>query len=143
MSDNEPLDLTAIEARLKAATSGPWLKGEWEGHCLLPHLHAGLDAPCKYEYTIRQGPNDLSIILPEQEPRYLINNYSDYGRILSEKNVDFIANAPTDIAALVAEVHNLRREVNKLAKDSYDQIIDKSFWVDRDFEPPYPDEKED
>ena len=58
--------------------------------------------------------------------------------VLYERGV-FRGSTFDDIAALVAEVERLRREVNTMAWSSYDQIIDKRWSWDREFEPPYPD----
>lgn len=70
------IDLTAIKARLAAATPGPWRKGDG-----------------------RSGRSPATIYASSSVVVYLVDNPRD--RIL-------IANAPTDLAALVAEVERLR-----------------------------------
>jgi len=71
-----PEALAAIEARLKAATPGPW---EWDGEIL--------SSPDNDVY------NHILSLFPK-----------------AEKNYRFIANAPTDLALLIAEVKRLEAE---------------------------------
>lgn len=80
MSD---LDLTPIKARLNAATPGPWAVIDDLAVTAAPDV--GGDDAC------------LSIVFPA------IVEFTP-----SAADADFIAHAPTDIAALVAEVESLR-----------------------------------
>jgi hypothetical protein len=118
----EPLDLAAIEARLKAATPGPW--GYKAG--FLKHYVFSLDAQ-----------EDFGISLQEL-------HWNDGHEVPAAANAQFIANAPTDIAALIAEVRRLRREVNKMVRDSYNsdngEVGYEQPW--RKLSLPYPDEEE-
>jgi hypothetical protein len=140
VSDNEILDLAAIEARLKAATPGPWRWADW-------HAIFGTWEDPKNRRVLEQNPRyDFrnSMIIPEKDVRTeRVIDLADIREVYKEADLELIEHAPTDVAALVAEVHHLRREFNKLAKSSYDQIIDKRFAWSRDFEPPYPDEVEE
>lgn len=77
------LDLDAIKARLAAATPGPW-EEEREGG--------------GYPTGVVYGP-DCTVTSCDSEP----------GTLHQCTNAIFIANAPTDIAALVAEVERLRK----------------------------------
>jgi hypothetical protein len=93
----EPLDLAAIEARLKAATPGPW--GYKAG--FLKHYVFSLDAQ-----------EDFGISLQEL-------HWNDGHEVPAAANAQFIANAPTDIAALISEMKRLR-EVEKVSDRIYD-----------------------
>lgn len=101
--------LAAIEARLRAATPGPWtwtkttgrqasrefLLGQFEGSDG-PDLHGtGVGAPGK---TVEESC--LSTAITGNGPT-------------SEANAIFIANAPTDIAALIAEIARLREALRQ------------------------------
>jgi hypothetical protein len=116
------LDLADIEARLKAATPGPW--GYKAG--FLKHYVFSLDAQ-----------EDFGISLQEL-------HWNDGHEVPAAANAQFIANAPTDIAALIAEVRRLRREVNKMVRDSYNsdngEVGYEQPW--RKLSLPYPDEEE-
>lgn len=97
--------LTEIEARLRAATPGPWtwtrttgrqasrefLLGQFEGSDGPDLNGTGVGAPGK---TVEESC--LSTAITGNGPT-------------SEANAIFIANAPTDIAALIAEVAELRK----------------------------------
>lgn len=97
----KPLDLDAIEARLAAATPGPWFYDEYD------YINTSLideETGQEYHQYLAQTANDM-----------------DYSR---EHNVkadgEFIANAPTDIAALVKEVYRLREKVADLKDELND-----------------------
>jgi len=81
-----PAYLSAIRARLDAATPGPWRHDETHGAGYIV-ASRGVDA---------------------EEP--LIAEVAA-GEPIDSANAAFIENAPTDIAALLAEVERLRREV--------------------------------
>lgn len=79
----DELDLEPIRARLEAAAPGPWEVAKvWGGDWFF-------DGP----YIWDNGPDNTG------EPA------------TDKANAVFIANAPTDIAALLAEVERLRKEV--------------------------------
>lgn len=112
------VDLSEIEARAKAATPGPWLRGSYSGQCNLDHggpaRHNGKD--CDYRSTFREGGCEIVRAgLPDGAPmdrddKWLIAGQIDYetGGIKRECDADFIAHARTDIPALIAEVKSLR-----------------------------------
>lgn len=102
-----PADLTAISERLRDATPGPWTRTKTPGrekslNFLLSQfeasdgddLHgAGVGAPGK---TVEE--ECLSTAITGNGPT-------------SEANAEFIAHAPADIAALLAEVERLRQSL--------------------------------
>lgn len=75
------IDLEAIEARLKAATPGPWMSEFWDGLLFVSAIH---DAGGSYVCELGLGSDSAA------------------------KDAAFIAAAPTDVAALIAEVRRLR-----------------------------------
>lgn len=87
MTDSE---LAAIEARAKRATEGPWtIKSVWTDK------HSGADEV--------SGANGQSVCLcDEHDGGYNPN---------TQRNVDFIAHARTDIPALIAEIRRLRADM--------------------------------
>jgi hypothetical protein len=101
MSDTkEPLDIAVIEARLAAATPGPWKEYKWEIHPVLDYGGSGND--CHAICTEFYGPQAMQ------------------NRVL-------VANAPADIAALVARVRELEAE-NKArftvgAKETKERVL--------------------
>lgn len=111
MSDNnEPLDLAPIEQRLAAATPGPWKEYKWEIHPVLDYGASGND--CHAICTEFYGPQAMQ------------------NRVL-------VANAPTDIAALLQRVKELEAE---LAEAKRTQVKDGGRGQLRPF--PEPDEEE-
>lgn len=80
------MDLGAIKARLAAATPGPW-RSPWESDD---------------EYATFTGPDGAQVVD--------VTYYDGSRIVVSEANAALIANAPTDLAALVAEVERLRRK---------------------------------
>ena len=87
------LDLEPIKERLAAATPGPWKAKEdsWDG----------------YSVVIDDNGPGVSIIAEQ------IGQGEDGGR----GDAEFIANAPEDIAALVAEVERLRATIHVLTSE--------------------------
>ena len=85
------LDLEPIKERLAAATSGPW------GFHVLPQPVGITVATIHSE----QGP---------RETCWTVDLPPEIGGMGTEKDAEFIANAPEDIAALVAEVERLREQ---------------------------------
>lgn len=84
------INLDEIEARLKAATPGPWVGG---------HLRS-IESETGY---------NIALVY-----RYAVNN-EDTG----QENVALIAHAPTDIAALIAEVRQLRATVDRWQRTAH------------------------
>jgi hypothetical protein len=90
-------DLEAIKARLAAATPGPWIYDEWYGTedggwaAIGPHHEAG------------EGECDE----PDGEPHER-----------AKRDGALIAHAPTDLAALVAEVERLREDYEAACRDA-------------------------
>jgi hypothetical protein len=109
MSDTE-LDLEAIEARLAAITPGKWKFDEAADR----PLFVDKDNFLVWVGHIFEGDVELA---------------------MEKADGEFIANAPIDIAALVAEVHRLRQKLNQQAEDDHTQ-----YNPDDLFFPPYPDE---
>jgi len=109
MSQNEELDLHAIEQRLLRATPGPW------------RFYRKSDLPLRVDdgqgYD-KKGSHLISLDWPNND-----------AIIFKDADGEFIANAPTDIAALIEEVRRLRdiidekqEEIAKLDGSYYDQI---------------------
>ena len=86
------LDLEPIKARLEAATPGPW------DFYVLPQSVGITTATIHSEH----GP---------RETCWTVDLPPEIGGMGTEKDAEFIANAPEDIAALVAEVEQLREQV--------------------------------
>jgi len=87
----EPLDLDPIRTRLEAASLGPWRWEDWG------------DPPADHErsaYTLASDELGLTkAICTAAEATSMWKNPAD---------ADLIAHAPSDIAALIAEVERLR-----------------------------------
>lgn len=96
------LDLDAIEARANAATPGPW--------------------SADYSYIWSQAlPSMPNVVTPfvhteDEAPRLLINVV----------DAAFIAEARTDVPALVAEVRRLQCEVERLAKAGFERTVEET-----------------
>lgn len=98
----EPLDLEPIKARLRGAspppweTSGPDTIGEW----------------CVYSAPLGWMVAEANIVegLPTMSPRKETGASMVVDGDQANRNAALIANAPTDIAALIAEVERLRAE---------------------------------
>lgn len=87
---SEPLDLAPIEARLNAATMPPWLRTQWSDNGETPRR-----------------------VIADHTRCYVITTEG----MLANADAELIANAPTDIAALLAEVKTLRTKVLPRVKD--------------------------
>lgn len=96
MSD-QPLDLEPIVARSHAATGGPWEADE----------HANIWAPGIVELRWKGAPPRARCVVGAG-PAPVIPREAD---------VDLIANAPTDIAALLAEVEAWRTVARQAISD--------------------------
>lgn len=99
MTDDE---LDAIKGRLAAITEWPWIVfcGTGVGH--------------------RMGITNKRLFDDDDAPEVLdvVELGEDAGGIKSEADAAFIANAPTDIARLLAENERLRQEVARLNKEA-------------------------
>ena len=94
----EPLDLDPIRTRLEAASPGPWRWEDW-GDPPLDHEHNA--------YTLASDELGLTkAICTAAEATSMWKNPAD---------ADLIAHAPSDIAALLAEVERLRGTDPKMA----------------------------
>jgi hypothetical protein len=101
----QELDLAEIEARLKAATPGPW------------HFNRDYEV---IEGVMNDGPHwELDTPSMEHIGFIAIPN-APYPA--DEYNIELIANAPTDIAALIKEV-KYQREYISFIKQKYMQLI--------------------
>lgn len=89
------LDLDAIEARLAAATPGPWRAYTKERHDSL----FGLPDDTAYSWVTVSHDDEIIGEL-----------FDDATGHRGSLDAAFIAAAPTDIAALIAEVRRLRAE---------------------------------
>lgn len=87
METTERLDLSAIKARVEAASLGPW---QWEA--------------CTEDGMINEVGEVLSAGGMHTEGFVYV----------SDSDADFIAHARTDVPALLAEVERLRAEVERL-----------------------------
>jgi hypothetical protein len=100
-SSNQEPDLAAIEARLAASTPGPWA---YEG---VPYNR--YDDPCIYSEAVKNENN---------EGVYIASTVYDMQSGTQEHNIDadtiFIANAPTDIAALLARARQQDARITEL-----------------------------
>ncbi|PWJ22795.1 hypothetical protein ATK17_3964 [Branchiibius hedensis] len=99
MSDE--LDLDAVKARLAAATPGPW---EWIGDSFD-------DAePFVCTHMTRWDEHGPDLVVAADHGKTVLRAEGADWSAMSGKHADgdLIANAPTDIAALVAEVERLR-----------------------------------
>lgn len=96
-------DLAAIRARIDAATPGPWLTHEmggkvWVGNQADGRKHGLWDIVYATDY--------LTDCTQEAAGRY-------------RADADLIANAPADLAALLAEVERLTAERDQLMRDTF------------------------
>lgn len=118
---SEPLDLEPIKARLAAATPGQWV---WLDHDLAPEGVEevyNLDGT-PHEWSGRCGiqtdqydENDPATYSPDGVPVVMVLEMIEdehdgtlYEIPINDADAALIVNAPTDIAALVAEVERLR-----------------------------------
>ena len=91
------IDLDPIKERLAVATPGPW------DFSVLPQSVGITVATIHSEH----GP---------RETCWTVDLPPEIGGMGTEKDAEFIAHAPEDIAALVAEVERLRGQVNAVKK---------------------------
>lgn len=109
------LDLDAVEARVNAATPGPWGVGNGT------NVVRGLEVTGCGSYTCIQSVAEID------------DDRCDWDRdeaveVDQEDDADFIAAARQDVPRLVAEVRRLRAELDALRErtqacaDGYDQI---------------------
>lgn len=125
----DELDLDAVKARLAAATEGPWEHGDRQhiagvtgrsgpGECdychkgeptwigvrdingTLMEAHVHTDPKPWWEHGIYAMRDDGSVCVTYES--------EDYGTTMTEGDAALIANAPTDLAALIREVERLR-----------------------------------
>ncbi|MEU2924162.1 hypothetical protein ABZ636_03745 [Streptomyces sp. NPDC007251] len=106
---SQPLDLDAIQARTEAATPGPW--GTYHDGSELDYIDIAADL----EETDTGFRCRRQIAMTVDEP---IDNDPSHKEWTVEQDrqqihadAAFIAHAPEDIAALLAEVHRLRAEL--------------------------------
>ena len=91
------LDLEPIKERLDGATPGPW------DFYILPQP-VGITAATIHS---EHGP---------RETCWTVDIPPEIGGMGTEKDAEFIAHAPEDIAALISEVERLRGQVNAVKK---------------------------
>lgn len=90
MNKRDELDLDAIEARLARATPGPWLVKDQDPK----QIHRGT-------VQVQEDGRGVEVIA-----ECYCGAYDGHGL----RNAELIANAPTDLAALIEEVRHLRGE---------------------------------
>lgn len=119
--------LQAIKERLNAATLGPW---KCEG---IPY--DGSTDPIIFSETVTYSDQFYA----KGKGVYIAQTVYDMQSTTIEHNIDadteFIAHAPADIAALLAEVERLREEVNEYAEHDWYRPDNRST---EPFEKPYP-----
>lgn len=103
MSRHKPMtdeELCAIQGRLAAITEWPWI------------------AFCRTGVRHRMGITNKRLFDDDDAPEVLdvVELGEDAGGIKSEADAAFIANAPTDIARLLAEVRRLNKASRYLAE---------------------------
>lgn len=106
----EPIDLNAIRARADAATPGPW-------------RHVGknwIGTPVEIDVTEADWGS-------EGHTSFFVHT-NEGGGAWRIEDVEFIANARTDVPALVAEVERLRRERDE-ALDAVRDAEDEIRWL--------------
>ena len=94
----EPLDLDPIRTRLEAASPGPW---RWEDWGALPVDHE------RSAYTLASDEPVGSDLLPGLT-KAICTAAQATSLWKNPADADLIAHAPSDIAALIAEVERLR-----------------------------------
>ena len=105
MSEHKPVtdeELDAIQGRFAAITEWPWI------------------VFCRTGVSHRMGITNKRLFDDDDAPEVLdvVELGEDAGGIKNEADAAFIANAPTDIARLLAEVERLRGEVARLDKEA-------------------------
>ena len=106
----ERVDIEAISARLKAATPGPWYKPEGQ-----PWLNQ----------RIVFGPSDS---MPDRLEQVCS---LDEGAHRPEVDATLIAHAPTDLAACVEEIRELRELVNEIDGICTDTFTDPNDLIEQ------------
>lgn len=91
--------LAQIEARLVEATRGPWT---WDGR-RVPTLEGRGGDPETYEYAV-------DVLIADHSGECGCRSACELELAVSYADAQLIANAPTDLADLVAEVRRLREE---------------------------------
>lgn len=102
----DPLDLEPIKARLAAATPGPWEPNIYSER---PPIVVAMTS-----HLPMVGRNGFREVICEHQSIHYDSQV--------EANARLIANAPTDLAALVAEVERLRAEVKRLRLDELTRL---------------------
>ena len=105
--------LAEIRERLEKATPGPWVAKSISRRCVMNHAHGQGD--CVYD-VINFYDDDHEIYSADGETHIAGRFGYENGGVVHKPDQTFIAHAPTDIAALLAEVDALRewREKVKL-----------------------------
>jgi hypothetical protein len=113
-------ELEAIKARLAAATPGPWYDhNPDDDYCM--NAYTVTNSPVEPDVGVDERTNDHKHIIALtllQTPRVACHEDSRW-----EENARFIAHAPTDIAALLAEVERVTTE-----RDSYKSALGDIAW---------------
>ena len=111
--ENKPMtdeDLAEIKGRLTMATPGPWVHGQNGGYVILGYKP-------KMERIDGYGADDHICILDDGD------QYQYRSEDEQLANAKFIANAPTDIARLLAEVERLQTKVKRIQFNSEPQSL--------------------
>lgn len=103
-NNTTPLDIEVIRKRLEAATPGPWEYRRWNDESHIVEI------------------NDITGWRKDY-PECYIAKIGGWGYSGKYANAEFIAYAPTDIAALLTECDKLKNENDKLRENYADHMV--------------------
>lgn len=102
--------LSKLQEIARAATPGPWIKGEEYGRCHIKHQHGQGD--CRYQYTIEDG-NHVLVPRGEGERSITLVGCDDYGDFLKEQDATYIATFnPSLMQKILAELKAAREALS-------------------------------
>lgn len=111
-----PVDVARLRRLMEEGTAGPWLHGQWHGHCRLPeHGRMGHPGPpeCKYDYELKaDNAYDRCYISAPVENVELIGS-NDYGPILNEADAALIVAMHEALPELLERIEELEEALRK------------------------------